>query len=61
MPKLDLDDLNVYVVDMNVHGVRTLMDEIEDDLDLISELDKAQGMVHGQATNVAYVVIKITP
>lgn len=65
MPKLDLDQMNVSVVDMTVAGARSLLDNLDetetDELELISELDKAQGMVHGQTTEVAYVVIKITP
>jgi hypothetical protein len=61
MAKIDLEEQPfVYVVDMTVTEVRDMIDLLEDPLDLISELDKAQGDVFSGTTNLSYLVIKIS-
>jgi hypothetical protein len=62
MAKIDLEEQPfVYVVDMTVTEVREMLDQLEEPLDLVSEMDKAQGDVFSKATNLSYLVIKISP
>lgn len=57
MASLDLDNANVFEVEMTVEQVRALEVETTEDLDVA--LDNAQGHVFTGNDSAAWVVIKI--